>query len=112
MRTHRAMTNRSRPRWATYERCFVLTCGAGFLALAGYIVVFESAGSSEWPTWTWSLLAGIVALGTGGLLAGIWGSARTVQRLARSGSSHEASLFITIVAAPLYFLLNLYRTRQ
>lgn len=90
----------------TYPRCFVLTLGSLFAGIGGLGLraLFET-GAGERP-WLLFLLGGMVLLGLYEVGVGLFGTRRQAESLTASSSHHGASLWVMIVAAPLYFVLK------
>ena len=101
-----AMKARRNSDWVGYGRSFLLTLGLLFVALPCWVWHKQGDRASEWPTFSWVLFWGVGCLGVFLLLVGLLGSPRAVEWWADAASTHEASIVVMIIAAPLYFLLR------
>ena len=84
-----------------------MTLGLCFLALPVWIWEQQGDQSPEWSAWAWALLYGLTGLGMFLLLVALVAPAKMVDRWAEAASSHEATIIVLLIAAPVYFLLRL-----
>ena len=98
--------------WVTYPRSFVLTLGGLFLGLVAWVWTKDGERRAEWPLFAWCLFLGAAALGLVLLVVGFAASNKTVEHWADKGSTHEASIFVMLIAAPVYFFLKLLIRRK
>ena len=89
---------------ATYGRCFLFSLGALFLGLVLWLSPFDSA-----PEWAELLALAFAMLGQ--LLIGVslLAPSRRVEDWADQAATHEAALFVMLLAYPLYRLIKLVR---
>ncbi len=92
--------------WLTYGRCFLITLGILFLALPCWIWCEQGDRSTEWPSFAWIILYGFIITGGVILLVAFLASRKSVYKWADVTSTHEASVVIMIIAAPIYFVLR------
>lgn len=100
------------PDWVSYPRAFLLTLSLLFLALPCWVWEKQGDRSSEWSNFAWVLLYGFAAIGVILLMAALIGPEKWVDKLADAVSTHEASLVVMIIAAPVYFLLKWITRRR
>ncbi len=98
--------------WVSYGRSFLMTLGLLFLALPCWIWEKQGDRSSEWSEFAWAMLYGFAALGVFFLMFALLASAKSVDKLADAASTHEASLLIMVIAAPVYFFLKWIARRR
>lgn len=100
------MKSRSRQAMALYCRSYLLTLGG--ITVAGVLFVIYAATSSVegLPSGGWGLVAVFGLLGITLVTTGIFGSRSMVDRLADWTSGHEISIFLMILAFPLYWTLK------
>lgn len=92
--------------WVSYGRAFLLTLGLLFTGVVFYIWHTEGHHSADWKAWHWILFCLVGVLAVALFLVGLFGKGRSVERWFDAATTHEASLVIMIIAAPLYFLLK------
>ena len=97
--------------WVAYPRSFLLTLGLLFVALPCWVWHKQGDRASEWPTFAWALFCGVGVLGVILLLVGLFASPRAGERWADAASTHEASIVVMIIAAPVHFLFKWMRQR-
>ncbi|MGE7367488.1 hypothetical protein ACQKKX_00245 [Neorhizobium sp. NPDC001467] len=91
-----------------FLRSDLITLGA-FLAAGGLALLFLDSRGTLSIVFTGGIVAGATAaLGLALLLVGLIGNPATVERWADRVSVHEGSLFVAIVALPLFLLLRLF----
>lgn len=98
--------------WSLYARSFLATLGVLFIALICFVWHKQGEQAPGWSTFAWVLFLGIGSLGILLLLIAVFASARSVERWAESASTHEASIVVMIVAAPVYFLCKWLMKRK
>ena len=97
---------RKNRRWVTFERCFLFTAGAVFIALALAVWISDEANRSSWPTWGYAFLLLFVGYGSTLIVVGLTSSSKNAEWWASVSSTHHASLLLALLAAPLYFILR------
>jgi drug/metabolite transporter (DMT)-like permease len=98
--------------WMLYGRSFLATLGLLFIALICFVWHKQREQAPEWSTFAWVLFLGIGCLGMVLLCVALFASARSVERWAESASTHEASIVVMIVAAPVYFLCKCFMKKK
>lgn len=100
------MKAKSRETWALYCRSYLLTLGG--ITVAGVLFVIYAATSSVegLSSGGWALVVVFGLLGVTLVTTGIFGSRSMVDRLADWTSGHEISIFLMILAFPLYWILK------
>jgi hypothetical protein len=91
-----------------------MTIGFLFLSIPVVVLITQGDRRAEWPAWAWVLL---LALGLWGLVlgsVGLLGNKKTTEQWTRHADSAahiEVTLFVAVIAAPLFFLLKLFERR-
>ena len=98
--------------WVSYERSCLLTLGLLFLALPAWIWHEQGERSPTWSAWAWTLLYGFVVLGTVLLMVALFASTKSVEKWADAALTHEASVVVMIIAAPVYFILKAFTRKR
>jgi hypothetical protein len=92
------------PGWVTYSRCFLITFS--FLCIGLSVWGGVEHNNSPLPIWLVYTLIFMFLLGIFALSIALFGSKKIVESVADSSSTHEASILIMILAAPLFFILK------
>lgn len=90
-----------------YCRSYLVTLGLICLALPFFVWVRDGAESDSWPTVGWILFFGTPLFGLVLLLVAAIASPKRIVKWADSASTHEASIFILVLAFPVYLILKL-----
>ena len=97
---------------ATYCRSYLVTLGLAFAALSILTLQLDEGAITTWPWWGFSLFAIFVLGGIGFVLFGLLGPSSKMESWAEVSARHEASLFIMVLAYPVYLVLSLFYDRR
>jgi len=92
--------------WLTYPRIVVLLMGLVFAGILAWMLPgwLQGTEPKRWWEAVFMLLLAVWAVSL--LFVGLLGNNRMVDQWADWSTSHEASLVVVIVAAPIYWLLK------
>lgn len=99
-------SDKSQASWGTYCRSYLVTLGG---LLGGGSSVFLIAHSTDALTLPWQfsvLLATLLMAGIMLALAGLFGTAEQMEKLADATSDYELVERISVVAHPVYLILR------
>ncbi len=105
-RTQRPTRAQRSARETTYARAYLATLGGSFVALAAYFWTKQIESLRSWPSLAVVVLVALVLLGAYLVLAAWLASPKRATSLAESASTHEISLVVMLLAAPVYFVLR------
>jgi len=97
------MTN----EWLTYPRIVVLLLGIFFAGFLVWMLQGLMLGTESKRWWELALLLLIAVFAVILIFVGVFGSNRMVEKWGDSATTHEASVVVMIVAAPIYWLLKI-----
>ncbi|MET0170823.1 MAG: hypothetical protein ABW206_00280 [Agrobacterium vaccinii] len=100
------MKPKTRQAWALYCRSYLLTLGVILFAGSAFTLHLASEGQLLFEWWAWLLTAFISLTGFTLIALGIFGSNSLVDKWGDAASTHEASIFLMILAFPIYWLLK------
>lgn len=91
--------------WLSYPRTVVLLLGLGLAGVLAWIL-FHGGQKEQNPWWEGALLLLLAVWAIILLFVGLFGSNRIVEKWGDWSTTHEASIIVMIVAAPIYWLLK------
>lgn len=104
-------SDKSQSSWGTYCRSYLVTLGG---LLSGGSSVFLIAHSTEALVLPWLVAMLLVTFLMGGImlaLAGLFGTAAQMERLADATSDYELVGTVAVVAHPVYLMLRPFYER-
>ena len=84
----------------------LLTLGTIFLGVIGLGLFGRKEGDEPFPGWLLCLMTLMTILAVLLILVGLFGSRKVVDSWVDSATTHEASILVMIIAAPVYFVLK------
>ena len=93
--------------WLTYPRTVVLLLGLIFAGFHVWMLQGWMQGTEPKRWWEVALLLLLAVWSIILLFVGMFGSNRMVEKWGDSATTHEASIVVIIVAAPIYWLLKI-----